>query len=333
MATRTRIVSTGMYVPSRVVTNRDLEELMDTSDEWIQQRSGIKERRWVSPGETTRGMAASASRQALERGKLKADDIDMIIFGALITDYIFPGTGVLLQRELGFSKPVPALDIRNQCSGFVYALSVADAWIRSGQYKRILIVGSEIHSTSLDLTTRGRDVSVLFGDGAGAMIVEACDEKTPHILDSCLHSEGKFADALTVIKPSANDFPRLSENTKFDTSIYPHMEGKLVFKNAVTRMCEVMTELLDRNHLRASDLNFVVAHQANMRINQMVLGELGIPFEKTHHTLDRYGNTTMATIPITFDEAVQLGKIKRGDLVAFVAFGAGFTWGANLLRY
>ncbi len=330
---RTRIVSTGMYVPSRVVTNKELESYMDTSDEWIQQRSGIKERRWITPGETTRGMAAKASRQALERANLKPDDIDMIVFGALITDYLFPGTGVLLQRELGFSKPIPALDIRNQCSGFVYALSVADAWIRSGQYKRILIVGSEIHSTSLDLTTRGRDVSVLFGDGAGAMIVEACDEKSPHVLDSCLHSEGKFAEVLTVTKPSSNDFPRISEKPTFDSAIYPYMEGKLVFKNAITRMCEVMNELLERNHFKTSDLDFVIAHQANMRINQMVLDQLGVPFEKTHHTLDRYGNTTMATIPITFDEAVALNKIKRGDLVAFVAFGAGFTWGANLLRY
>ncbi len=333
MGARTRIVSTGMFVPRRIVTNKELESYMDTSDEWIQQRSGIKERRWVSPGETTCSMAVAAARQALERANLKADDIDMIVFGALITDYLFPGTGVLLQRELGFSKPVPALDIRNQCSGFVYALSLADAWVRSGQYKRILIVGSEVHSTSLDLTTRGRDVSVLFGDGAGAMIVEACDENSPHIFDSCLHSEGKFAEVLTVTKPSSNDFPRISDKLSLDTAIYPHMDGKLVFKNAVTRMCQVLIELLGRNNMKPSDLNFVVAHQANMRINQMVLSELGIPFEKTHHTLDRYGNTTMATIPITFDEAVQLGKIKRGDLVAFVAFGAGFTWGANLLRF
>jgi 3-oxoacyl-[acyl-carrier-protein] synthase-3 len=323
-----------MYVPKKVVTNKDLEKLMDTSDEWIQQRSGIKERRWVEPGDTTCKMAASAGRQALERANLKPDDIDLIIFGALLTDYVFPGTGVLLQRELGFSKPIPALDIRNQCSGFVYALSMADAWIRTGQYKRILIIGSEIHSTSLDISTRGRDVSVLFGDGAGAMIVEACDGSEGHIIDSVLHSEGKHAEALTVAKPSPNDFPRLKQDSgELPVEIYPYMDGKMVFKNAVTRMCEVMGELLQRNQVKPSELDFVIAHQANMRINLMVLEQLGIPAEKTHHTLDRYGNTTMATIPITFDEAVRLKKIKRGDLVAYVAFGAGFTWGANLLRY
>jgi 3-oxoacyl-[acyl-carrier-protein] synthase-3 len=194
---KTRIVTTGMYVPKRIVTNKELESMMDTSDEWIQQRSGIKERRWVQPGETTLSMAASASRQALERANLKADDIDFIIFGCLVSDYIFPGTGCLLQKELGFTRTVPALDIRNQCSGFVYAFSLADAMIRAGQYKRILIVASEIHTTSMDLTTTGRDVGVLFGDGAGAMIVEACDGKTSNVIDSALHSEGKFAECLT----------------------------------------------------------------------------------------------------------------------------------------
>lgn len=331
---RSKILSTGMYVPPKVVTNFDLEKLMDTSDEWIQQRSGIKERRWVEPGETTCGMAVKAAKQALERAHLKADDIDLIIFGALVTDYVFPGTGVLLQRELGFSKPVPALDIRNQCSGFVYAVSVADAMIRTGQYSRVLIVGSEIHSTSLNVSTEGRDVSVLFGDGAGAMILEKTTDESSCILDSILHSDGQFADILALKKPSSNDFPRLDmERLKSDVEIYPVMEGRTVFKHAVTRMTEVMKEILERNRLSSSDLNFVIAHQANMRINQMVLDQLGVPMEKTHHTLDRYGNTTMATIPITFDEAVNLGKIKRGDLVAFVAFGAGFTWGANLLRY
>ncbi len=332
-AIRSRLVTTGMYVPSKVVTNKDLEKFMDTSDEWIQQRSGIKERRWIDDGDTTLSMGVAAAKQALSRAKLQADDIDMIIFGALITDYIFPGTGVLIQRELGFTKPVPALDIRNQCSGFVYALSLADAWVRTGQYKRILIVASEIHSTSLDISTRGRDVSVLFGDGAGAAIVEACDDTGAHIIDSVLHSEGKFAKSLTVAKPSSNDRPRVALDMKHDLDIYPQMDGKLVFKNAITRMVEVVHELLQRNNLKPTDINFVVAHQANMRINQMVLEQLGIPFEKTHHTLDRYGNTTMATIPITFDEAVLQNKVKPGDKVVFVAFGAGFTWGANLLKF
>lgn len=330
---RSRIVTTGMYVPKKIITNKDLEKLMDTSDEWIQQRSGIKERRWIQPGETTLSMATAAAKQALERAKLKADDIDMIIFGCLVSDYVFPGTGCLLQQSLGFTRTVPALDIRNQCSGFLYALNISDALIRSGQYQRILIVASEIHSTTLDVSTAGRDISVLFGDGAGAMIVEACKENENHIIDTVLHSEGQFAECLSLQKPSANDFPRINPNIAPGTSIYASMDGKLVFKHAVTRMNEVMIELLDKNNIKSTELDFVIAHQANMRINHMVLKGLNIPLEKTHHTLDRYGNTTMATIPITFDEAVLEGKIKRGDLVAFVAFGAGFTWGASLIRY
>lgn len=329
---RTRIVSTGIYVPSKVVTNHDLEKVMDTSDEWIQQRSGIKERRWISDGDTTLSMARAASMMALDRAKIGPDDIDMIIFGALVTDFIFPGTGCLLQNALGCTKPIPALDIRNQCSGFVYALSLADSLIRSGQYKRILIVGSEIHSTRINHSPEGRDIGVLFGDGAGAMVVEATDGAS-FVMDSVLHSEGKYAEVLTLKRPSSNEpyQPKIGDALMGD--FYPYMEGRLVFKNAVTRMCEVMGEILERNKLKPSDIDFVIAHQANMRINQMVLEQLKIPMEKTHHTLDRYGNTTMATIPLTFDEAVQKGKIKRGDLVAFVAFGAGFTWGANLIRY
>ncbi len=331
---RTRIVSTGVYAPPKVVTNKDLEKMMDTTDEWIQQRSGIKERRWITPGEqTTLSMGVAASKQALERAKLEADDIDMIIFGCLVSDYIFPGTGCLLQRELGFTRNVPALDIRNQCSGFVYALSIADALVRMGSYKRILIVASEIHSTSLNLSTEGRDVAVLFGDAAGAMIVEACDEKTHHLIDSILFSQGEFAEKLAVVKPSSNDMPRVNEATMTDQGRWPYMEGQVVFKNAVTRMKECVNELLERNKLGTQDVNFVIAHQANLRINQMVMQQLEIPFEKTHTTLDRFGNTTMTTIPLTFDEAVAEKKIKRGDLVVFVAFGAGFTWGANLLRY
>ncbi len=329
----TRIVSTGMYVPPQVVKNSDLEKMMDTSDEWIQQRSGIKERRWVEPGITTLSMAAEASKQAIERAKIDINKIDLIIFGALVTDYIFPGTGVLLQKELGFKNPVPAFDIRNQCSGFVYALNMADAFIKSGMYKTILIVGSEIHSTTIDKTTRGRDIAVLFGDGAGAMVVEASDSKDSLIIESEIHSEGSGADKLALMKPSSNDHPRIKERPFEDPEILPVMDGKHVFKNAVSRMTEVATSVLKKNGFTAKDVDFVIAHQANMRINQMVLQQLEIPFEKTHHTLDRYGNTTMATIPITFDEALQEGKIKRGDLVLFVAFGAGFTWGANLLRY
>lgn len=328
----TRIVSFGSYVPPKVVTNKDLEQMLNTTDEWIQQRSGIKERRWVEQGkDTTLTMAQKACEDALKKAKLQADDIDMIIFGALLTDYVFPGTGCLLQQALGFKKPIPALDIRNQCSGFLYALSIANAFIRSGVYKKIIIVGSEIHSNRLEKTPNGRDVSVLFGDGAGACIVEATDETG--IIDIQLASQGSGADVLCVKEPGSNfewvrDFKGVHEK-----SFYPMMEGRLVFKNAVERMCESMLTIMGKNNFKNSDIDFVVAHQANMRINAMVLEQLKIPWEKTHHTLDKYGNTTMATIPLTMDDALSQGKIKRGDLVALVAFGAGFTWGSALVRF
>ncbi len=328
------IRSLGHFVPSNVVTNFDLEKMMETSDEWIQQRSGIKERRWVEPGETTTGMALKATQEALRKADLKADDIDAIIFGCLLSDYIFPGGGCLLQKELGCSKPIPAFDIRNQCSAFPYSLQLADSLIRSGVYNRILIVGSEIHSTSLDKTTRGRDVSVLFGDGAGVCIVEAAPENSKSfIIDTIVQSEGEGCQYLMIHNPSPMNHPRMQANVELDESFYPHMEGRAVFKNAVTRMCQIMGTILQKNGFKPSDVDFVVAHQANMRINQMVMNELKIPFEKTHHTIEKYGNTTAATIPITMNEAVDLGKIKRGDLVATVAFGAGFTWGASLMRF
>jgi 3-oxoacyl-[acyl-carrier-protein] synthase III len=332
---RTKILSTGAYVPPGVVTNKDLEKLMDTSDEWIQQRSGIVERRWITPGQdTTCSMGVKAAKQALEKANLKPDDIDAIIFGALVTDYIFPGTGVLLQKELGFSKPIPALDIRNQCSGFLYALSIADAWIRAGMYKRVLIVGSEIHSTSLDKSTTGRDVGVLFGDGAGAAIVEATSD-TSFVIDTTIHSEGAFAEKLYIAKPSSNDSSRMGAmvGETIARDALPYMDGKLVFKNAVTRMGEALTDVCKRNDVKFSDISMVIPHQANIRINHMILESLGIPVEKSHHTIQKYGNTTMASIPITLNEAIDIGKIKRGDLIAFVGFGAGFTWGASLARF
>lgn len=328
----TKIVSFGHYVPPKIVTNKDIEQMMETSDEWIQQRSGIKERRWVNPSEdTTLTMATKACEDALKKANLKTDDIDAIIFGALLSDYVFPGTGCLLQKSLGFKENIPALDIRNQCSGFLYALSVANAWIKSGMYKRVMIVGSEIHSNRLNKTPEGRDVSVLFGDGAGACIVEATNEDTG-IIDIHIASQGMGADVLCLKEPGSNidlkDFKDLTAK-----EIYPYMEGKLVFKNAVERMCETITKILKKNEMQTSDVDFVIAHQANMRINSMVLEQLKIPWEKTHHTLDRYGNTTMATIPLTMNEAIEQGKIKRGDTVALVAFGAGFTWGSALLKY
>jgi 3-oxoacyl-[acyl-carrier-protein] synthase-3 len=330
---RTKFVSFGKSLPKRVVTNSELEKYMETSDEWIQQRSGIKERRWVSEGETMIGMAKAASFDALKNGNLNPDDLDAIIFCSLISDYVFPGSGCLLQKELGCKKPIPALEIRNQCSAFLYALSIADAWIRTGFYKRILIVGAEIHSTSLDISTAGRDISVLFGDGAGAVIVEATNEPNVGVIDTFIAAEGMNAEKLYLSRPSPNDHPRIEDGMKMDRSYYPVMDGKFVFKNAILRMSESMGILAQRNRVRPEDVDFVIAHQANMRINQAVMEYIGMPMEKTHHTIDRYGNTTAATIPLTMGEAVELGKIKRGDLVALVAFGSGFTWGASLLRF
>lgn len=327
-----KIVAFGHYVPPKVITNKDLEQMMETSDEWIQQRSGIKERRWVEAGkDTTLTMATKACQEALKKANLKADDIDAIIFGALITDYVFPGTGCLLQQSLGCTKFIPALDIKNQCSAFLYSLSIAHAWIKSGMYKRVLIVGSEVQSPRIDRSPKGRNISVLFGDGAGACIVEATTEDTG-LIDIQIASQGQHADALCLKEPgSSMDLTGFKDLT--EQNFFPHMDGKLVFKNAIERMCQTLNEILVKNNMKASDIDFVIAHQANMRINAMVMEQMKIPWEKTHHTLDRYGNTTAATIPITMNEAIELGKIKRGDTVALVAFGAGFTWGSALLKY
>lgn len=328
------IRSLGHCVPKKVVTNSDLEKMMDTSDEWIQQRSGIKERRWVSTGETTTEMGVTAAQEALRKANLTPDDIDCIIYGCLLSDYVFPGGGVLVQRALGIKKPIPAYDVRNACSAFQYSIQMADSFIKTGLYNRILIIGSEIHSTSLDKTPRGRDVGVLFGDGAGAVVVEVASENSPsYIIDTAVFSQGEYAEKLFVKNPSPANDPRVAPGMTIDETYYAYMDGRFVFKNAVERMCECLVTICKKNGFSPSDIDFVVAHQANMRINQMVLQQLSIPWEKTHHTIDHYGNTTAATIPITMNEAVELGKIKRGDLVATVAFGAGFTWGCSLLRF
>lgn len=328
------IRSLGFYVPPKVVTNHDLEKLMDTNDEWIQQRSGIKERRWCVPGDTALDMSVKATNEALKKAHLSADDIDCIIYSALVSDYTFPGGGCLLQKELGGKRFIPAYDIRNACSGFLYALQMADSFIRLGIYKRVLIAASEIHSTSIKQSPEGRDVGVLFGDGAASTILEACDDNSKSgIIDVLVYSDGSGAPYLNLHRPSPSDYPRVSPNMKIDESYYPHMEGKVVFKNAVQRMCESMKEIFDKHKIQSQEIDFVIAHQANMRINQMVLNEVKIPWEKTHHTIDRYGNTTSVTIPITLNEAFELGKVKRGDLLAFTAFGAGFTWGSALLRF
>ena len=331
-----RITGIGHYVPEHVVTNDDLSELMDTNDAWIQERTGIKERRHVKRGDgnSTSGMGVKAARMAMKQAGIEADAIDFIIFATLSPDYYFPGPGVMVQEALGI-KEIGALDVRNQCSGFVYALSVADQFIKTGMYKTILVIGSELHSAGLDMTTRGRGVSVIFGDGAGAAIVQASDEEGRGILSSHLHSEGKHAKELALLSPSTVDWvPEIMErNDENDTSYYPYMNGNFVFKHAVTRFMEVIHEALQANQYKAEDLDLIIPHQANLRISQFIQQKMGLADDKIFNNIQKYGNTTAASIPIAMSEALQQGKIKEGDLICLAAFGSGFTWGSVLLHW
>jgi 3-oxoacyl-[acyl-carrier-protein] synthase-3 len=329
---RTVFAGTGFYVPERVVTNEDLTRLMDTSDEWIVERTGIRERHWVEDGMSGAEMAKRASLMALEDAELDASEVDAIVLGTLSPDHFFPGTGVFLQRELGLPT-IPALDIRAQCSGFVYGLSVADAWIRSGQYETILLVGVEIQSTGIDVSTRGRDVAVLFGDGAGAAILQASNEGDRGVLSTHIHADGRFAEILWTEAAASRRHPRITVEDLEEGRHFPRMEGKEVFKHAVTRMPEVVEESLEANGLGAGDIDLLVPHQANLRITQMVQRRLGLPDEKVVSNIERYGNTTAATVPIALAEAAREGRLDQGDLVCMVVFGSGFTWGASLVRW
>ncbi len=322
---RSKIVGTGFYVPPRVVTNHDLEKLMDTSDEWIQQRTGIKERHYVEDGVGAADLAYEASKRALQSAGMKPEDIDFIVFATLSPDYALPGSGVLLQHYIG-ARNVGAIDIRDQCTGFLYSLMVADNAIRVGQYKNVLVVGAEVHSTGLDFSTGGRDVTVLFGDGAGAVILTATEEKNKGILSTHLHAEGKYFDKLWTEWPSSKRIPRITHKILDNGGHYPYMDGQFVFKHAVKRMVEVINEALEFNGYTVEDIGMVIPHQANLRINQMVARKMGIPDEKMYNNIHKYGNTTAATIPIALTEALQEGKIKDGDLVIMASFGAGFTW-------
>ena len=329
---RTTFAGTGYYVPDRVVTNADLTRVMDTSDEWIVERTGIRERRWVPEGMSGAEMARRASEMALKEAGMEASEIEAIVLATLSPDHFFPGTGVFLQRELGL-QGVPALDIRAQCSGFVYGLSVADAWIRAGQYRTVLLAGVEIQSTGLDLSTQGRDMAVLFGDGAGAAVLVAADEADRGVLSTHIHADGRQAEVLWAEFSSSRHHPRITPEVMAEGRHYPKMEGKEVFKNAVSRMPEVVEEALAANGLATGDIDLLIPHQANFRITQMVQRRLGLPDEKVVNNIDRYGNTTAATIPIALAEAVREGRLKRGDLLCVVAFGSGFTWGASLVRW
>jgi 3-oxoacyl-[acyl-carrier-protein] synthase-3 len=329
---RTAFAGTGFYVPDRVVTNEDLTKLMDTTDEWIVERTGIRERRWVPEGMSGAEMARRASQMALDDAGVSASSVDAIVLATLSPDHFFPGTGVFLQRELGIPG-IPALDVRAQCSGFLYGLSVADAWIRCGQYKTILLVGVEIHSTGLDISTRGRDIAVLFGDGAGAALLTATDEEGRGVLSTHIHADGRHAEILWAEFCSSKHHPRISAEALAQGRHFPTMEGKEVFKNAVARMPEAVEEALAANGLATENIDLLIPHQANLRISDMVRKRLGIPEEKVVNNIDRYGNTTAATIPIGLAEAVRAGRLDRGDLLCFVAFGSGFTWGSALVRW
>jgi len=331
-----RIKGLGFYVPENVVTNDDLSKLMDTSDEWIQERTGIQQRRHALRGsDTTTSMGVKASLKAIEAAKINKEEIDFIVFATLSPDFYFPGCGVLVQKELGLPT-IGALDIRNQCSGFIYALSVADQYIKTGMYKNILVIGAETQSPALDMSTRGRNMAVLFGDGAGAAVVSRSDEPERGILSTHLHSQGEHAEQLAMITPGVGTkwvTELLAENDPDDVSYYPNMNGQFVFKNAVVRFAEVIEEGLKTNGLSNKDINMLIPHQANLRISQFVQHQFKLTDEQVFNNIMKYGNTTAASVPIALTEAVQQGKIKDGDLVVLAAFGSGFTWASAIIRW
>ena len=330
-----KISGMGFYVPDNVVSNDDLTKLMDTSDEWIQERTGIKERRWIveGSGDTSATMGAKAARIAIERAGLTPGDIDFIVFATLSPDYYFPGCGVQIQELLDM-KTIGALDVRNQCSGFVYSLSVADQFIKTGMYKNILVIGSEYHSNGLDKTTRGRGVSVIFGDGAGACVLSRSEDPSKGILSSHLHSEGKFADKLMVESPSIKHWvPEILASQGEDISYFPYMDGTFVFKNAVVRFSEVIMEALAQNQLTPQDIDLFIPHQANLRISQFIQQKFRLSDDQVYNNIMSYGNTTAASIIIALTEAWENGRVKDGDLVMLAAFGSGFTWGSVLIRW
>ena len=328
------IAGVGHYVPSRVVKNADLEQLLNTTDAWIQERTGIQERRWFEEGtDTTANMGANAARMALEMAGVTADDVQLIVFATLSPDYFFPGSGVLLQRELGIKASTPALDVRNQCSGFLYALSVADQFVRTGMYDTVLVVGSEIHSSGLDKSPTGRGVSVIFGDGAGAVVLRPSTREGHGILSTHLHAQGEFAEELIVREPTSNRENRTQYVVEHPEEMAPFMNGQNVFKHAVVRFPQVIKEALDQNGYQSEDIDMLIPHQANLRISQYVQQKMGLPNEKVYNNIMRYGNTTAASVPLALSEAVQEGKIKRGDLVCLAAFGSGFTWASALIKW
>ena len=336
MGEKSVIRSVAHYVPSRRVSNDELARCMDTSDEWITERTGIKERRFIDdPKTSTADLGEAAAKRALEIAWWKAEDLDLIVVATLSPDFYFPGVGVLLQNRLG-CRTIPALDIRAQCSGLVYGLASVDGFIKSRQAKKVLLVCAEVQSPVLDLSTRGREMAVLFGDGAGALCIESVPEEYAEgrgILDSVLGSDGRGAEVLCMKRPGTATPGFIKEDDFKEARFHPSMDGKVVFKNAVTRLLETASTILRRNNLSSDAIDLIVPHQANLRINEMVRTQLGVPEDRVFNNIERYGNTTAATIPICFSEAVEQGRLEKGMLVLTLAFGAGFTWGGNLIRW
>jgi 3-oxoacyl-[acyl-carrier-protein] synthase III len=336
MATRTVFLGTGSYLPEQVVTNAQLASMLDTSDDWIRQRTGIEERRFVDFEHEPMGssdLATRAARVALEASGVKPEEIDLLIHATLSPDRPFPGDAVLVQAKLGIPAGVPALDLRNQCCGFLYGLAVADAFIRTGNHRRVLLTGAEVHSSGLDFTNRGRDLAVLFGDGGGAAVLGATEDPERGLLAVRLHADGRFADELTCAYPTSAEAPRVTGERLAEGVQYPRMNGRNVFKHAATRMPEVVMECLDAAGVGPRDLRLLVPHQANLRINEMVQARLELRDDQVFNNIQRYGNTTAASIPIALDEAVKAGRLERGDLLCLTAFGAGFTWAAAAVRW
>lgn len=334
---QSKIAGLGSYVPENVVTNDDLAKVMNTSDAWIQERTGIKERRHIKKGDgnSTASMGVKAAKIAIERANIAKDDLDLIVFATLSPDYYFPGCGVQVQEMLDI-KTIPALDVRNQCSGFIYALSVADQFIKTGMYRNILVIGSENHSGGLDFSDRGRSVSVIFGDGAGAAVLTRSDRNSQGILSTHLHSEGKHALELSLKAPSTEYWvPEIiADNPQGDDiPYYPYMNGQFVFKNAIQRFSEVIMEGLKANGLEVKDIDLLIPHQANLRISQFVQQKFKLRDDQIYNNIQKYGNTTAASIPIALTEAWENGKLKEGDLLVLAAFGSGFTWGSAIIEW
>ena len=332
-----KIIGLGHYVPANIVTNDDLSKVMDTNDQWIQERTGIKERRWVQEGDgqSTFTMGLEAAKKAISNSGIKKEEIDLIVFATLSPDYYFPGPGVQVQEALEINT-IAALDIRAQCSGFVYSISVADQFIKTGMYKNVLVIGSELQSRGIDKSTRGRSISVIFGDGAGAAVLTREEDPSKGILSTHIHSEGKHALELATEAPGMGTrwvTDIIKDNNPEDFSYRPYMNGQFVFKHAVRRFSEVINEGLQKNNLEVSDIDMLIPHQANLRISQFIQKKFGLSDDQVYNNIQKYGNTTAASIPIALSEAHQQGKVKEGDTVVLAAFGSGFTWGSVIVKW